>query len=168
MTTMKKVSNPYIKRCQSDIQGHGIFATSFIPKGSQIVEYVGERVTPSQSEKILERLDETDSHIYIFSLNDRWDIDGDTEYNIAKYINHSCEPNCFSYSDEKNIWIVAKRDIQVGEELFYDYGFDRPGWENHRCLCHSAHCFGFIVARSHWASIRKTKRYQQLKSKINR
>ena len=159
---MKNIENKYIELTNSRIQGYGIVAKRDIPRGTEILEYVGKHLTKSASEKQLEKLIETGQHIYIFSLNDKVDVDGDTDYNVAKYINHSCEPNCYTYSDEEKIWIVAKRDIQAGEELSYDYGFDRSSWQDYRCLCKSDNCFGFIVARRHWSGIKKTKRYQSL------
>jgi SET domain-containing protein len=162
MARMKKLNNKYIKQIASRIQGSGIIAKRDIPAGTKIIQYVGERLTKRQSEKLLEKTLAAGKHIYVFTLNDKHDIDGDTDYNLAKYINHSCDPNCYPTNEDNEIWIVAKRDIKAGEELSYDYGFQRQDWQEHRCLCQAENCFGFIVAREHWAGIRKTKRYQKL------
>lgn len=162
MRTMMDTNNKYIQLTNSPIQGRGIFAKTDIPCGTEIIEYVGKRLTKRQSDKQLEALAGSGKHIYTFALNDQYDIDGDVDYNLAKYINHSCQPNCYTHTDEEKIWIVAKRDILKGEELSYDYHFDRVHWHEHRCLCQANDCFGFIVARKHWSSIKKTKRYQRL------
>lgn len=162
MRPMKETSNQYIQLTSSPIEGFGIFAKADIKAGTEVIEYVGKRLTKRQSDKQLEELAGSGNHIYTFSLNDKYDIDGDVDYNLAKYINHSCEPNCYTTTDDDKIWIVAKRDIAKGEELSYDYQFDRAHWHEHRCLCQSKDCFGFIVARKHWSGIKKTKRYQRL------
>jgi len=103
----------------SPIHGLGGFAKTSIPQGARIVEYVGERISKSESIKRCERNNE-----YIFTLNDREDLDGNVEWNPARFINHSCAPNCEAELEDGHIWIVASRDIRKGEELTVNYGFD--------------------------------------------
>jgi len=146
----------YIK--SSRIHATGLYAKCAITEDTPIIEYIGDRVTPKQADN---RVSDSGC-IYLFELNQRYLIDSDVEQNRAKYINHACEPNCYIDVIKNQIWVYALRDIKKGEELSYDYGFDRMGWHERPCHCHSQSCFGFIVAKSHRASIQKTKRYQRL------
>ena len=156
-------TNKYVEQVRSRIHNNGQHAQCDIPAETRIIEYVGERISHKKADA---RVEADEGHcVYLFELNDKVILDGDTDYNLAKYINHSCEPNCYSEIDGKHIWIMAERDIKKGEELVYDYGFQRPGWEDHPCHCGSKNCFGFIVAHTHHNAIRKTKRYQKLMKK---
>jgi SET domain-containing protein len=92
--------------------GLGLFAMEAIPKGSTIVEYVGEKI-PAKGES---------SGKYVFSINSKWDIDGRVRWNTARYVNHSCRPNCEAVNRRGRIFIVAKRNIKSSEELYYHYG----------------------------------------------
>ena len=83
--------------------------------------------------------------VYIFTLNERYDINGKVSWNLAKYINHSCDPNCETDIIRGKIWINAIKDIKKGEELTYDYGYDMHYFEDHPCRCNSKNCVGFIV-----------------------
>ncbi len=155
--------NPYVQVKKSGIHNRGVFAKTDIPKDTPIIQYVGDKLTYKEADKRADA--RQDSHIYLFTLNSRYIIDGDVSYNPAKYINHSCDPNCYVDIIKNEIWIYALRDIKKGEELGYDYGFQRPDWHEHPCRCGAKNCFGFIVDSTHWASIRKTKRYQRLRNK---
>lgn len=144
----------------SPIHGRGIRASRDIPSGTRIIEYEGERITKAESERrdaaraAREALG-GDGCVYIFEINKRHDLDGHMEWNTARLINHSCEPNCQSENVRGHIWISARRDIAAGEELSFDYGFDVVNWQNHRCLCGSPKCVGYIVAKSHRWRLRK-------------
>jgi SET domain-containing protein len=147
-----KQKNQYVKRKNSSIHHKGVFATKDIPKGTYVIEYVGEKITKEESDR---RADETlqESHdnvkkgaVYIFELDKKYDLDGDVSYNLAKYINHSCEPNCESQNIDGHIWIIASRDIKKGEEITYDYGYDIDDYENHPCRCGAPSCPGYIVS----------------------
>ena len=100
----------------SRIAGQGLFAAQDIQKGTRIIQYIGARIPKEES---VERL--AQGNTYIFAFNERYDIDGKTLKNKARYINHSCEPNCEAIVTKRTIWIVAVRDIQAGEELSYNY-----------------------------------------------
>lgn len=145
---------------ESSIHNKGLYAKIDIPKGTQIIQYIGRRLTQRQADKVAEVHGE--SLIYLFELNERHVIDGNTDDNLAKYINHACEPNCYTENDGKEIWIHALKDIKAGEELTYDYGFQRAEWHERPCLCEKDSCFGFVVARKYWSGIRQTKRYQSM------
>ena len=105
---------PFIVR-RSDIHGRGAFATEWIDKGTRLIEYTGERISEEEADARYD--DEDDSrphHTFLFSLDDG---------NAARWINHSCEPNCEAVIEDDRIFIDAIRDIAPGEELFYDYAF---------------------------------------------
>jgi SET domain-containing protein len=145
----------------SEIHGRGLFARKFIPKDTWIVEYIGEKIDKAESERradVLLEKSKTDgsARVFTFVLNDQWDIDGGHDYNDARLINHSCDPNVEAQIwDGKEIWCVALRDIQPGEELFYNYGFDLDNWDEHPCRCGSPRCPGYIVDEDLWPKLRK-------------
>jgi SET domain-containing protein len=109
-----------IKRKRSKIAGWGVYATTTIPKNKRIIDYAGERITHKESlkreEKYLKR-----GAIWCFTLNSRWVIDAGVGGNIARFINHSCKPNCYVDIKDGIIWIRAARTIRPGEELSYNY-----------------------------------------------
>src|SRR6266487_3268737 len=84
---------------------------------------------------------------YIFAFNERYDIDEKTLKNTARYINHSCEPNCEAVVTKRTIGIVALRDIQAGEELSYNYGLTA---KQYRCRCGAKQCCGYILDPQYW------------------
>ncbi|MDP2665692.1 MAG: SET domain-containing protein [bacterium] len=94
--------------------GLGLFAVRPFKKGERIVEYFG-RTIPTAEEY-------TSRSKYLFEVNKRKTIDGSTRANIARYINHSCKPNCEPEIERGRIFIDATRHIRAGEELAYDYG----------------------------------------------
>jgi SET domain-containing protein len=153
-------TSPWARRGRSSIHGRGMYATTFIPKGTRIIEYVGERITKVESdrrddERIARQKRGEDGCVYIFELNKRHDLDGDVSWNTARLINHSCGPNCEPQGIRGRIWIVAIRDIPAGEELTYDYGFDFQNWEDHPCRCGLPDCFGYIVKRNQRWRVRR-------------
>jgi SET domain-containing protein len=85
-----------------------------IRAGEFIVEYTGRHVTNEEADRMTTR--------YLFELNDHWAIDGSARSNTARYINHSCDPNCEAEVEDGRVLISAARDIVKGEELTYDYG----------------------------------------------
>ncbi len=101
-----------VKRTET---GLGLFATKVIPKGKRIIEYAGPLISNEEVEK--------SNGKYFFGVNSRWSIDGSPRSNIARYINHSCEPNAESrLSTRRRVWIWSTKTIQPGEEITYDYG----------------------------------------------
>lgn len=146
----------------SDIHGHGVYAAKDIPAEEQVIEYIGELVDKNESETRAwaqhAKAEATgDAAVYIFTLNKRWDIDGNVPWNTARLINHSCEPNCEAWVDEKRIFIHSLRDIKKGEELSFDYGFDIECYEEHPCRCGSKKCVGYIVSQDQWDELEKRK-----------
>lgn len=160
---MKKSTSPYIVVKESRIHSKGIFAKIDIPKGTKIIEYVGDKVTKAESLRRvnipLERHKKDSNHgaVYMFELNQRYDIDGDVTYNTAKYINHSCHPNCEPVIISGHIWIIALKNIKKEDEITYNYGYGYDEYEDHKCRCSSPNCVGYILAKKHWPKLKKTK-----------
>jgi len=159
---MKPTTSKYITVKKSKIHSTGIFAKKFIPKGTKIIEYVGEIISKKESDKrAVKQLRKhiTNKHydgaVYIFDLTKNHDIDGNVSWNTAKWINHSCEPNCEAENIDEHIWIIALRDINKGEELSYDYGYSIDDYEDHPCHCGSKKCVGYIVSEDKRSKLRK-------------
>src|SRR5215469_14779663 len=101
----------------SAIHGQGCFAGHAISAGARVIEYVGEKIDKKESLRRCQGGNE-----YIFALDETYDLDGFVEQNIARFINHSCAPNCEAIPDGGKIWIIALRDLAAGEELTFNYG----------------------------------------------
>lgn len=157
---MKSTSSQYIKVKKSSVHNKGVFAKKDILKGTKIIEYVGDRVTKKEADKraniVLEKFEKskTAGAVYLFELDDKYDIDGYVLWNTARYINHSCEPNCETINFGGHIWIVALKDIKNGEELSYDYGYDLESFKEHPCKCGAKNCAGFIVKKKFRAQLK--------------
>lgn len=133
--------------------GRGVYATQAIPKGAKVIEYVGKLVPVKESEALAEKQMQRAGksgagHVYLFTLNRKYDIDGNVPYNKARLINHSCDPNCEVQIIQGRIWILSRRLIKAGEELTYDYGFNMDYWQDHVCRCGTKKCLGYIVSAS--------------------
>lgn len=145
----------------SGIHGRGVFAARDIPKGTSIVEYVGEIITKREAGKRGRALMEQSlatggASVYIFILDRRHDLDGNFPWNDARLINHSCAPNCETEIDgDCRIWVTALRDIRKGEELFFDYNFDLDSFEDHPCRCGAPECVGYIVGQDYWEQLKR-------------
>ncbi len=160
LTTIKPPTHPLVCAKTSNIHRRGVFSKKMIPKGTRIIEYVGQKITKAQSNLLYEESLENSKKngsgaVYIFELNQRYDLNGDVPYNLAKYINHSCETNCYTENIRGHIWIIAERDIEKGEELLYDYGYALEAWKDHPCLCAKPSCVGYIVAKSNRGKLLK-------------
>jgi SET domain-containing protein len=129
---------------RSHIDGKGVFAAQPIKKGTRILEYTGEKISRQEATERLAR-----GNVYVFFFDTCYDIDGNTPKNRARYINHSCDPNCESDIVAGSIWITALRDIRVGEELSYDYGHELEGYEQRPCRCGAKNCCGYIVDKAY-------------------
>ena len=134
----------------SGIHGMGGYARKFIPKDTYIIEYVGEKIDKAESERRCEA-----DNRYIFVYDEEHDLDGSVDWNLARWINHSCEANCETIDDEGHIWIAAVRDIQPGEELTFNYCYDLDDYRSHPCRCGSGRCVGYIVAEEHRDQLRR-------------
>ena len=97
--------------------------------------------------------------IYLFNLNNKYDLDGDVSWNTARLINHSCSNNCDYEGKGLKVWVIAIRDIKKGEELTCDYGFSfDKDFKQFPCKCGSKKCCGYIVREgSRWRIKKKRK-----------
>ncbi len=111
---------PRIERRRSRVHGWGVFALQSIAKNKRIVDYAGEKIPHKESLKRETRYLKR-GHIWCFKLNNRWVIDAAVGGNLARFINHSCTPNCYAQIVDGIIWIRAARNIRPGEELTYNY-----------------------------------------------
>ena len=124
---------------KSKIHGKGVYATEDINKNVRIIEYIGQKITKPEGDKRSERRikkylnSKEKGSVYIFELNKKYDIDGSFGYNKARYINHSCDPNCEVEIIRGHIWITSIKKIKKGEEFSYDYGyeFDKDDFKDH-------------------------------------
>ncbi|MEM9227153.1 MAG: SET domain-containing protein-lysine N-methyltransferase [Verrucomicrobiota bacterium] len=151
---------PYWELRNSSIHNQGMFAARTIPAGERVIQYVGEKISKKEStrralEWEAQARKQGDGLVYIFDLNKRYDLDGNVPNNPAKYINHTCVPNCEAVNYDGEIWIVSLRKIKQGEELGFDYGYDLQHFLDHPCLCGSRNCVGYIVARDYWPKLKK-------------
>jgi SET domain-containing protein len=143
---------------RSPIHGNGVFAASAIPRGETLIEYKGTLMTHAQADELYGDGGET-GHTFLFTLNDDYIIDANLKGNSARWINHSCAPNCRALVEESasgdprkdKVVIESLRAIKPGEELTYNYGIvlDVPYtarlkklWQ---CRCGSAKCTGTLL-----------------------
>jgi len=143
---------------RSAIHGTGVFATAPIAKGERIIEYRGTRRTHEDVDAGDEGSAES-GHTFLFTLNDEYVIDGARRGNVAKWINHSCSPNCDSLIEEAEgddrtkdrVFIEAKKAIKAGEELTYNYGITLGEPHTARlkkiwgCMCGQRNCTGTML-----------------------
>ena len=131
---------------QSGVHGRGVYTTQFIPKGMRIIEYTGERVSwEAAPDKA------NDPHTFNVGLENGDVINPEIGGNDARWINHSCNPNCEAIEEDDRIFIYAMRNIQAGEELLYDYRMeiDEPTTEAAKkkfaCHCGASNCRGTML-----------------------
>ena len=129
---------------KSKIDNQGVYAARNIKAGTIIIYYKGKLITKKETDRNPKY--DNDKAIYLFNLNSRYDLDGDFEYNDARLINHTCNPNCEVAGKGLKLWIFALRDIKKGEELSYDYGFGfDEDFKQFPCKCGAKNCCGYIV-----------------------
>ena len=124
---------PRIDRRKSSLDGYGVFAAEAIAKNTRIIDYAGELVRNGPELDALEDEYLRQGCIWVFRVNRVWSRDANVNGNIARFINHSCTPNCNYLVDGKTIWIRAARDIRRGEELTYNYRIIGEGTIPCRC-----------------------------------
>jgi SET domain-containing protein len=140
---------PYYTVRDSKIHGKGVFATRKIPAGTLVIEYTGELLSSRQAVQRYNPSPDNPTHTFYFSLENGKVIDG---ANDARWINHACEPNCEAREEDGRIFIYALRDIQRGEELYYDYGlvvderYTPTLKRAYACLCGARSCRRTMLA----------------------
>ena len=137
----------------SGIDGRGAFAVRPIAAGVRLIEYAGERLTPAAAEARYPDDNGGRHHTYLFAIDDVVVVDAAVNGNAARFINHSCAPNCDAVIDDGRIWIETIHDIEPGEELAYDYAYvlaerhTPAAKRRYPCHCGAITCRGTILAR---------------------
>ena len=143
---------------RSPIHGNGVFAAQEIPAGVELVEYQGKRLTHAQADRRYAGNAET-GHTFLFTLNDQYVIDANQDGNAARWINHSCDPNCQAFLIEHEgrdrrldrVVIESLRPLKAGEELAYNYAITLDERHTPRlkklwaCRCGAANCTGTML-----------------------
>jgi SET domain-containing protein len=137
----------------SPMQGLGAFATRHIEAGTRLIEYAGERLNPDEADARYPDVEGERHHTFLFAIDDDIVIDAAVGGNEARFINHSCDPNCDAVVEDGRIWIETVRDVEPGEELAYDYAYTLE--ERHTpaakrrypCSCGAKSCRGTILTR---------------------
>jgi len=142
-----KTRTKLIEVRESDIHGKGVFARTHIPAGVRLTEYTGTKRRWSC-------LGEDDGYACLFDVGRGLVIDPRENGNLARFINHSCTPNCESVLDDGRIYIESVREIRPGEEITYDYSLilgyspSRADRQNYVCRCNSPGCRGTLIKRT--------------------
>ena len=140
----------YIVR-RSKIHGRGVFALTDIPRGTRVMEYIGERITHREADRRYAAEHEHSPHTMLFAVNDKVVIDATRRGNSARFINHSCTPNCEAIEEEGRIFIETLRRVPAGTELTYDYNLvleerHTPAVKRaHACFCGVRRCRGTLL-----------------------
>ncbi len=149
---MPGLNRDYFEIRRSSIQGRGAFALRRIRKGTRLIEYTGEHISHDEADRRYDEATMKRHHTFLFTLNSRTVVDAAVDGNEARFINHSCDPNCEAVIDSGHIYIEAKRTIQPGEELVYDYQYERAAdadesdEKRYPCYCGAPNCRGTILA----------------------
>ena len=137
----------------SGIAGKGAFAVRKVKKGERLIEYAGERLSHAEADARYDDARMDRHHTFLFTVSRSVVIDAGVDGNDARFINHSCDPNCESVIEHSRVFIEAIRRIHPGEELTYDYAYLRDGTETeeeetgkYACRCGSPKCRGTILA----------------------
>jgi uncharacterized protein len=142
---------PLIEARDSGIHGRGVYAVTPIRKGTRVIEYVGERISHAEADRRYVLKGDDDGHTFLFIASNRTVIDAGVNGNDARFINHSCNPNCETVIEGSRVFIDAIRNIRPGEELAYDYQLT---WEStddpaelalYACRCGAQRCRGTML-----------------------
>ncbi|MFI5256463.1 MAG: SET domain-containing protein [Gemmatimonadales bacterium] len=148
----KEEPNPYFEVRDSRIQGKGAFAIRNVTKGTRLIEYLGQRISWRTADKRYDDEKMGRHHTFLFTVDDRTCIDAAVNGNDARVLNHSCDGNCEAITDRGRIFIEARKNIRIGDELLYDYQYERTDEHTeedekfYACRCGSPNCRGSILA----------------------
>jgi SET domain-containing protein len=146
-------TSPLIEARNSEIHGKGVYAVAPIKKGARIIEYIGERISHAEADRRYERKGADDGHTFLFIASNRTVIDATDGGNDARYINHSCNPNCETVIEQSRVFVEAIRSIKPGEELGYDYQLTWDSTDEpedlalYACRCGAKKCRGTMLDR---------------------
>ena len=155
---------PRIVVRRSGIHGRGVFARRRIREDETVCEYKGEIISEAEVARRYPEDMHGLNHTFIFGVAHDHNIDGGSQGNIARWINHSCAPNCDTYEKDKRMFIRAIRDIRPGEELSYDYCIEtneritkevKSRWP---CWCGAKKCRGTVLVPEPKKAKKKTKK----------
>lgn len=138
---------------KSGIHGKGVFALTDIPRGVRLIEYTGERMSHEEADRRYGELHDGNAHTMLFAATDEVVIDATQRGSSARWINHSCAPNCDAIEDDGRVFIETRRNIRAGEELAYDYELivDEPHTaklkREHACFCGARKCRGTMLGK---------------------
>jgi SET domain-containing protein len=136
---------------RSTIHGRGVFALQRIPRGTRIIEYKGKLISDKEADRRYSRMHQHSPHTMLFSIEGGLVIDATRHGNSARWINHSCAPNCEIEEEGHHVFIDARRDIEAGEELTYDYNLQigerhtKKAKREHVCFCGARRCRGTML-----------------------
>ena len=164
------MQNKYTVVKNSNIHGDGVYAKRDIPTDTLIIQYIGEKISKIEAESRASNvLASAKKHgtgaVYLFELDEKYDIDGNVPWNTARLINHACETNCEAQMIGNEIWIVATENIKKNEELYYDYGYDLSDWREHPCYCGKPSCVGYIIEKRYRKKIQRILKAEQSRQK---
>jgi len=163
-------TSAWIKVRNSKIHGKGVFAAKRIPKGTRVIEYLGDRITHAEADARYDDHDPNDNHTFLFIVDKKTVIDAGTNGNDARFINHSCDENVQSTVEKGRVYLDAVKDIQQGEELGFDYqiGRDKNDPPNvdeiYACRCGSPKCRGTML----WPAKRPAQKKKAKKTKAKK
>ncbi|MEQ1774430.1 MAG: SET domain-containing protein-lysine N-methyltransferase [Burkholderiales bacterium] len=153
MSRSKKIRKRRFVVRKSGIHGRGVFALTDISKGTRLIEYTGERMSHKEADDRYGDLHDGSSHTMLFAATDEVVIDATHRGSSARWINHSCAPNCEALEDGGRVFIETCRNIRAGEELAYDYGLiveERHTAKlkrEHACCCGARRCRGTLLGK---------------------
>lgn len=142
---------PYFRVRNSKIHGRGVFATKPIPKGVKIMEYTGPIISSEEADLLVQEDENGHYHTMLFQIDEERVING-LEGDDARYVNHSCDPNCETVQYGDRIFVESIQSIKTGEELVYDYHLQVSGKitkkvvERYPCFCGAENCRGTQIA----------------------
>ena len=151
-TAPARLAGRRIQVRRSGVHGKGVFCVAALAKGETVIEYKGETVTWKEALRRHPHDPAHPDHTFYFHLDDEHVIDGKVDGNSARWINHSCRPNCEAEEDAGRVFIVALRKIKPGEELFFDYGLilderqTAKVRKRYECRCGARACRGTMLA----------------------
>ena len=155
---------------RSDVHGNGVFAVQDLAEGETLIEYKGEIISWKEALRRHPHDPAQPNHTFYFHIDDGRVIDGNVKGNDARWINHSCEPNCEADEVDGRVYIKALRNIAAGEELNYDYGLiiDEPYTpkllSEFPCWCGSEHCRGTLLTPKDEDEEKKKKKKDKKKA----
>jgi SET domain-containing protein len=150
---------------RSRIQGRGVFALAPIAKGTRIIEYTGERISNEEADARCGDESKGRHHTFLFASTTRTVVDASREGSDARFINHSCDPNCETVVERGRIYVDAIKKIAAGAELSYDYWYstddtytDEQLERLYPCRCGTSKCRGTLASRQHIEKPKQKKR----------